>query len=535
MNTEPLISINNLAIAFKQGGNIIEVVKGVDISIHRGETLALVGESGSGKSLTAHAIMKLLPYPMAFHPTGNIIFDNKNILDWNQNQMRAIRGNRIGMIFQEPMTALNPLHTIEKQISEVIEQHRGIKRRDTRPLVLDLLNKVKIHNPEQRLSSYPHELSGGQRQRVMIAMALANEPELLIADEPTTALDVTVQREILDLLLELQHDHQLAMLLISHDLGVVKHMANRVAIMRQGEIIEQGPCQEIFNNPQQDYTRMLLNSEPSGTPAKINLDKVDDNHNILETDQLNVTFTLQKNLFGKPIKQLTAVNQATVSLKPGHTLGIVGESGSGKSTLAMAVLRLLKSTGQIIFDSQNITGYQEKQLRSLRQEFQVVFQDPFASLSPRMTVSEIIQEGLKIHTNITPEKREQRVINVMNEVGLDVETRHRYPHEFSGGQRQRIAIARALILNPKLLILDEPTSALDKAVQVQVIDLLRELQHHRGLSYIFISHDLKVIKAISHDIIVMKEGNIVEQGTAETVLTEPKESYTQQLMSASFA
>lgn len=534
-NSEPLLSIKDLSIAFKNGGKPQTVVKQVNLEIHKGQTLALVGESGSGKSLTAHAILKLLPYPLAFHPSGEIWFDHTDLLTLSQSQMRSIRGNRIGMIFQEPMTALNPLHTVEKQIGEVICQHRGIKPRAATPLVVELLNKVKIDDPQQRLASYPHELSGGQRQRVMIAMALANEPQLLIADEPTTALDVTVQREVLDLLIDLQQHHQLGLLLITHDLGVVKHMATTVAVMKNGEIIETGSCDQLFSNPQHDYTQSLINSEPKGEPVDIDeqtsgsTDAV-----ILETQKLNVHFTLEKNLFGKPTKQLHAVRNASISLSAGRTLGIVGESGSGKSTLAMAILRLIESDGDIYLNQQLISKLNQRQLRARRRDFQIVFQDPFASLSPRMTVSEIIQEGLNVHAALTPSEREDKVKSVMNEVGLDESSRHRYPHEFSGGQRQRIAIARALILNPKLLILDEPTSALDKAVQVQVVDLLRHLQKQRGLSYLFISHDLNVVKAISHDIIVMRRGDIVESGAASKVLSAPENEYTKTLLEACF-
>lgn len=543
-----LLQVNDLSVAFRQGGgSITEVVKHVSFTVHRGETVALVGESGSGKSMTAHAIMKLLPYPMAFHPNGEIWFKDQDLIQLTPQKMQGIRGNKIGMIFQEPMTALNPLHTIDKQIGEVISRHRGINLKQARPFILSLLDKVQIPNPGSRLKSYPHELSGGQRQRVMIAMALANEPELLIADEPTTALDVTVQKEILQLLKKLQREENLGLLLITHDLGVVKHMAQQVLVMKSGEIVESNDCQKIFSHPSHKYTKLLLQSKPDGSPADVvTVNNQEVEKALLSTSQLNVSFTTRKSLFGKPLEQFQAVKEASFKLNKGTTLGIVGESGSGKSTLALAILRLVKSEGNIEFDGIRISDIKEKKLRSLRKDFQVVFQDPFASLSPRMTAEEIIQEGLNIHTPsngadkpgagaLTPEEKEQRVKNVMWEVGLDSELRHRYPHEFSGGQRQRIAIARALILNPSLLILDEPTSALDKTVQVQVVNLLRELQQRRQLTYLFISHDLSVVKALSHQIIVMKDGEIVEQGPAEMVLSQPENPYTQRLMAATLS
>ena len=539
----PLLQVNDLSVAFRQGDSITEVVKKISFDIQQGETVALVGESGSGKSMTAHAIMKLLPYPMAFHPSGEILFKGQDLIQFSPKQMQKIRGNQIGMIFQEPMTALNPLHTIDKQIGEVICQHRGINIKQARPLILDLLKKVQIPNPESRLKSYPHELSGGQRQRVMIAMALANEPRLLIADEPTTALDVTVQKEILHLLKGLQQQENLGLLLITHDLGVVKHMAQRVLVMKDGELVESNECQTIFNEPSHPYTKSLLQSAPSGTPADIGSSQQEDTTPLLTTSNLNVSFTVRKSLLGKPLERFRAVKDANIRIHKGTTLGIVGESGSGKSTLALAILRLIESEGEIRFDNTLISDIREKHLRSLRKNFQVVFQDPFASLSPRMTAEEIIQEGLNIHNPsnsgntetaqpLSKDEKEQRVKDVMREVGLDSELRHRYPHEFSGGQRQRIAIARALILNPALLILDEPTSALDKTVQVQVVDLLRELQQNRQLTYLFISHDLSVVKALSHQIIVMKDGEIVEQGQADSVLSRPSNAYTQQLIAA---
>jgi len=527
----PLLSIKDLSVAFHQASNSVTVVDKISFDIAHNETLALVGESGSGKSMTAHAIMKLLPYPVAHHPSGSITFEGDELLHYNQRQMQRLRGRRIGMIFQEPMTALNPLHTVEKQLSEVLILHRGLRQPALRTKVIELLHKVQIQSPEKRLKAYPHELSGGQRQRVMIAMALANEPTLLIADEPTTALDVTVQREILGLLQNLQKEMGMAILLITHDLGVVRHMANRVAVMHQGKLIELQDSEALFDAPQQEYTRTLLNSHPKGMP----LTPSDTNkESLLETKQLSVSFPLNKPLFGKPTRFVHAVKNISLKLTAGQTLGVVGESGSGKSTLAMAILRLLDAQGEITFQKNKLHELNEKKLRPLRKHMQVVFQDPFASLSPRMTVAEIIAEGLSVHTELDHSNREQAVIKVMDEVGLLAADRHRYPHEFSGGQRQRIAIARALVLNPKLLILDEPTSALDRAVQVQVIDLLRDLQHKRGLTYLFISHDLNVVKALSHQVLVMKGGEMVEYGNAREVLEKPQQAYTQRLLQASF-
>ncbi|BFM16397.1 ABC transporter ATP-binding protein [Maricurvus nonylphenolicus] len=527
----PLLRVENLQVAFHQGQTSVTPVSDVSLEIHSGETLALVGESGSGKSLTAHAIMRLLPYPAAHHPSGSIKLDEQELIDLPLNKMRSIRGRRIGMIFQEPMTALNPLHNVEKQISEVIKLHQNNSRNGLREKVLALLEKVKIPNAEDKLKAYPHELSGGQRQRVMIAMALANNPELLIADEPTTALDVTVQREILDLLQELQATDNMAMLLITHDLGVVRHVAHRVAVMHQGKLVETAETATLFSQPQHPYTQELLNSDPTGTPVTL----PEEPERLLHTKDLCVSFPLHKPLFKKPSRFLHAVKQANIHLDKGSTLGIVGESGSGKSTLAMAILRLLESSGDIHYREYTLNALTEKQLRPLRSKIQVVFQDPFASLSPRMTVSEIVAEGLVVHSQDSKEEIDRKVVEVLAEVGISADMRHRYPHEFSGGQRQRIAIARALILNPEIIILDEPTSALDRAVQVQVVDLLRSLQEKHQLSYIFISHDLKVVKALSHQVIVMRNGEIVETGNASKVLVEPEQEYTQVLLEASFA
>ena len=529
--TETLLSIEDLSVTFHQGHESSNVVDRVNLSLHQGKTLALVGESGSGKSVTAHSVLKLLPYPMASHPHGRILYRGSNLLELDEQEIRSIRGNKIGMIFQEPMTALNPLQRVEKQIGEVLLEHGENSRESIREKVLDLLTLVKIPDPEQKLRAFPHELSGGQRQRVMIAMALANQPEILIADEPTTALDVTVQREILELLKSLQKEQQLSLLLITHDLGVVQHMADEVAVMKNGQILETQSVRQLFSSPTQPYTQSLLNAAPSGRPTTV----VSASATVLlSAKDLKVNYTLKKTLFGKPKVQLAAVKNANLELRPGETLGIVGESGSGKSTLALALLRLIESEGTIVFDAQKISSVAENQLRHLRSRLQVVFQDPFASLSPRMTISEIIGEGLKIHSTLSPHKLREKVIKTMTEVGLDPQSRHRYPHEFSGGQRQRVAIARALILDPALIVLDEPTSALDRAVQSQVIELLRELQTKRGLSYLFISHDLKVVQAVSHRVMVMKDGEIVECGNAEQILKKPQHEYTKNLIAASF-
>ncbi len=529
MNREPLLHVHDLSISFHQGETVSHVVKNVSFDIHKGETLALVGESGSGKSVTAYAIMRLLPYPMAFHPSGEIWFEQQDLLQLPEQTMLQLRGNRIGMIFQEPMTALNPLHTVEKQIAEILILHKGLDKTAIRKRTLELLELVQLPNPEQRLGAYPHELSGGQRQRVMIAMALANEPDILIADEPTTALDVTVQREILNLLMTLQAKLDMALLLITHDLGVVKHFADRVAVLYDGCLVEQAPTTTLFNSPQQAYTRELLQSEPSGHPISV---KTDTGHTRLRTEALSVSFPLNKPLFRKPDKFLHAVKAASISVPAGTTLGIVGESGSGKSTLALAILRLISSQGSIRLDEHELQGLGEKEIRPLRKSMQIVFQDPFSSLSPRMTVSEIIAEGLSLHSPMPEAGIDAKVVEVMREVDLDPDTRHRYPHEFSGGQRQRIAIARALILDPELVFLDEPTSALDRAVQVQVVNLLRRLQRERGITYIFISHDLKVVKALSHTIAVMRKGEIVEYGPAENVFQRPTQAYTRELLEA---
>lgn len=530
-----LLSINNLSVSFHQENDDSHIVKHISLDIDDCETVALVGESGSGKSLTAHAIMRLLPYPVAFHSSGEIFFDDNDLLSLPMSAMKDIRGSQIGMIFQEPMSALNPLHTIEKQIAEVVKIHQSNKQKLTkkalREKVLALLTQVQIKDPESKLRSYPHQLSGGQRQRVMIAMALANKPRLLIADEPTTALDVTIQKEILDLLKELQQAYQMGLLLITHDLGVVKYTADRILVMQEGEIVERGDTKTVLTQPEHSYTQRLINSQPSGDPVPLDHEGPQLTP-IMSTQSLSVKFPTSKPLFGKCKDFFHALSNISLELTTGSTLGVVGESGSGKSTLAFAMLKLLASEGSIFLNGEDISQLTEKRLRPLRRTMQVVFQDPFASLSPRMSIKQIISEGLELHEKLRSEDIEKRVDNIMLEVGMDPSTKHRYPHEFSGGQRQRIAIARALILNPKVLFLDEPTSALDRVVQMQIIELLRKLQKERKLSYIFISHDIHVIKALSHKLLVIKNGEIVEHGDAKSLLQQPQHKYTQTLLAA---
>ncbi|MFJ4373412.1 ABC transporter ATP-binding protein [Pseudomonas japonica] len=529
MNKDTLIEVRDLAVEFVSGTQQQRVVEGVSFDIRRGETLALVGESGSGKSVTAHSILRLLPYPLARHPAGSIRYGEQDLLHLDEKKMRHIRGNRIAMIFQEPMTSLNPLHNIEKQINEVLMLHKGLRGKEATARTLELLELVGIPDPLKRLKALPHELSGGQRQRVMIAMALANEPELLIADEPTTALDVTVQLKILELLKRLQAKLGMALLLISHDLNLVKRIAHRVCVMQRGCIVEQSSCEELFRAPQHPYTKMLLGAEPSGKPAAN-----PEGAPLLEVEDLRVWFPIRKGLLRRTVDHVKAVDGINFSLPQGQTLGIVGESGSGKSTLGLAILRLIGSKGAIRFEKQRLDGMSQQQVRPLRREMQVVFQDPFGSLSPRMCVNDIVGEGLRIHRIGTEAEQEQAIMEALREVGLDPETRHRYPHEFSGGQRQRIAIARALVLKPALILLDEPTSALDRTVQRQVVELLRALQTKYNLTYLFISHDLAVVKALSHQLMVVKQGQVVEQGPAASIFAAPQHPYTQQLLEAAF-
>ncbi|GLX14716.1 ABC transporter ATP-binding protein [Pseudomonas straminea] len=524
-----LVEIRDLSVAFVSGEHSRSVVKHISFDIRRGETLALVGESGSGKSVTAHSILRLLPYPLAQHPSGSITYAGQDLLKLSEKKLRGIRGNRIAMVFQEPMTSLNPLHSIEKQVNEVLALHKGLRGKAATQRTLELLELVGIPEPHKRLKALPHELSGGQRQRVMIAMALANEPELLIADEPTTALDVTVQLKILELLKDLQARLGMAMLIITHDLKLVRRIAQRVCVMQNGELVEQADCETLFTTPQHPYTCELLAAEPDGDPVAC-----EEAQPILEVEDLRVWFPIKKGLLRRTVDHVKAVDGINFSLPRGQTLGIVGESGSGKSTLGLAILRLIGSQGGIRFGEHHLGGLSQRQVRPLRREMQVVFQDPFGSLSPRMTVGMIIGEGLRIHRIGNEAEQEQAIIDALLEVGLDPESRHRYPHEFSGGQRQRIAIARALVLKPALILLDEPTSALDRTVQRQVVDLLRSLQAKYNLSYLFISHDLAVVRAISHQLMVVKQGQVVEQGDARQVFEAPQHPYTRQLLEAAF-
>ena len=529
--TSPLLSVRDLSVAFTQGGQDSTAVDHISFDIARGETIALVGESGSGKSVSALSVLKLLPYPPASHPSGQILFDGQNLLAMSEKELRRVRGNKITMIFQEPMTSLNPLHTIERQIGEILRVHQGMGERKSRERTLDLLRQVGIRDPEKRLDAYPHQLSGGQRQRVMIAMALANEPDLLIADEPTTALDVTVQAQILELLAELKARKGMSMLFITHDLGIVRKIADRVCVMTHGKIVESGPTKEIFEHPKHEYTKHLLAAEPKGRPPVADSAA----KAVMEGDQIKVWFPIKQGFFRRTVDHVKAVDGIDVKVRAGQTLGVVGESGSGKTTLGLALCRMISSQGRIHFNGRDIDGFSFNAMRPLRNELQIVFQDPFGSLSPRMSVSEIIQEGLAIHEpKLSPDEREERVIDVLKEVGLDLESRHRYPHEFSGGQRQRIAIARAMVLKPRFVMLDEPTSALDMSVQAQVVDLLRSLQAKHDLAYLFISHDLKVVRALANDVIVMRNGKVVEHGPSEQIFERPQTEYTRALISAAF-
>ncbi|MFN4282557.1 MAG: ABC transporter ATP-binding protein [Alphaproteobacteria bacterium] len=535
----PLLQVRDLSVTFRarpaphdaplRPGDV-QAVKNVSFDIAKGETLALVGESGSGKSVTALSLLQLLPYPTAQHPSGSIRFAGQELVGAAEPAMRKIRGARISMIFQEPMTSLNPLHTVEKQIGEVLAIHKGLGRAAARARTLELLKLVGLQNAEQRLSAYPDELSGGQRQRVVIAMALANEPDLLIADEPTTALDVTIQAQILALLEDLQSKLGMAILLITHDLGIVRRMTERVCVMTQGEIVEAGATAEIFAAPKHPYTQKLLAAEPKGAAGR----SLDGQPELARVEDLKVWFPIKAGVFRRTVDHVKAVDGVTVSLRAGRTVGIVGESGSGKTTLGLALLRLLSSTGAIRFDGRDLQGMNQRELRPLRREMQIVFQDPFSSLSPRLSVGEIVGEGLKVHGIGDAEERRALIDQALAEVGLDPAMRERFPHEFSGGQRQRISIARALVLKPKLIVLDEPTSALDMSVQAQIVDLLRALQDKHGLAYLFISHDLKVVRALADELVVVKDGKVVEQGPAARVFDAPATAYTKALMAAAF-
>ncbi|MDE0985220.1 MAG: ABC transporter ATP-binding protein [Yoonia sp.] len=523
-----LLKVKDLTVGFRQDGAISHAVRGVSFEVHKGETVALVGESGSGKSVTALSTVQLLDDNAQIG--GSITYAGHEMVGASEPELRAVRGNDISFIFQEPMTSLNPLHTIERQLTESIELHQGLRGSGVKTKIIELLNQVGIRDGASRLGAYPHQLSGGQRQRVMIAMALANGPELLIADEPTTALDVTIQAQILDLLAELKRDVGMSMLFITHDLTIVRKIADRVCVMKDGEIVEAGPTAEIFGNPQHPYTKMLLSAESAGVPAPV----PDGSKVIIETDQLKIWFPIHAGLLKRTVGYVKAVNNATLTVRAGETVGIVGESGSGKTTLALAIMRLIGSEGRITFQGTDIHALTPKQMRPLRGDIQIVFQDPYGSLSPRMTVAEIIAEGLAIHGLAPGKNRRDMVAEIMGEVGLDPALMDRYPHEFSGGQRQRIAIARAMILRPKLLVLDEPTSALDMTVQVQIVELLRDLQVKFGLAYLFISHDLKVVRALSHKVMVMKQGDVVEVGDAVDIFNSPQSEYTKALMAAAF-
>lgn len=531
MTDQPLIRIENLSVAFASEHEQVMAVRDVSFDIRPGETLALVGESGSGKSVTAHSILRLLPYPQAHHPSGRILYKGEDLLQASEKRLRQVRGNRISMIFQEPMSSLNPLHTVERQINEVLVLHKGLNKSAARERTLELLDLVGIPDPASRLGAYPHELSGGQRQRVMIAMALANEPELLIADEPTTALDVTVQLKVLELLKTLQQKLGMALLLISHDLNLVRRIAHRVCVMYQGYVVEENECAALFTDPRHEYTQRLIAADPTGDPVTVD----EQAPVILRAEELRVWFPIRKGVMRRTVDHVKAVTDASFTLKAGHTLGIVGESGSGKTTLGLALLRLIESKGLIECNGQRLDGLSQNAVRPMRRQFQVVFQDPFGSLSPRMSIAQIISEGLDIHGIGTTAEREQMVIQALQEVGLEPDTRHRYPHEFSGGQRQRVAIARALVLKPSLILLDEPTSALDRTVQGQVVELLRDLQRRHNLSYLFISHDLAVVRALSHELMVIRHGEIVEQGSAREIFASPQHEYTHELFEAAFA
>ncbi|MGL5006294.1 MAG: ABC transporter ATP-binding protein [Plesiomonas sp.] len=523
----PLIEIRNLHINVRQGKTDTTLVQDISLTIMRGETLALVGESGSGKSVTALSILQLHPESVHY-PKGDITYAGNNLLHSTEQQLRGLRGNKIGMIFQEPMVSLNPLHTVQQQLAESLDIHQGISGTQADTLILAWLHKVGIRHPEKKLSAFPHQLSGGERQRIMIAMALINEPDLLIADEPTTALDVSVQAQILTLLKQLQRDLNMAMLFITHDLNIVKSLANRVAVMRHGQIVETATTAALFSTPKHPYTQQLIHAEPRGKPIPITSPAPE----LLQVDNLQVWFPIKKGFFKRTVDHIKAVNNISFTLRKGESLGLVGESGSGKSTCGLALLRLIDAQGNIEFADHALNTFNRKQMLPYRSRIQIIFQDPFSALSPRMPVGEIIAEGFKLHANPSPQTCEASVIAIMQEVGLDPATRHRYAFEFSGGQRQRIAIARALILKPQLLILDEPTSSLDRTVQAQILDLLKQLQQTHSLSYLFISHDLTVVKALCHRMLVLKEGCIVEEGKTEDLFAHPKEIYTKMLIQA---
>lgn len=532
--SKPLLEVEDLSVSFRQRQQrqtiIADIVKNISFNLHAGETLALVGESGSGKSLSALSILQLLPYPQAFHPTGSIRYRGTELVNAEQTVLQKVRGNDISIIFQEPMTALNPLHVIEKQIAESLSLHQAISGANARAKIIELLTQVGIDHPASRLGAYPHQLSGGQRQRVMLAMALANKPQLLLADEPTTALDVTVQAKILDLLKDLQQQRNLGILLITHDLNMVRKVADRVLVMQAGRIVEGGATTRIFTAPEKQYTQTLLSAQPKPRAPAAPTD-----NKIIEVAHLKVWFPIKQGILKRTVGYVKAVNDASLLLKPGHTVGIVGESGSGKTTLALALLRLIKSEGRISYLGNNINRVEGKQLKAMRRQLQMVFQDPYGALSPRLSITEIVSEGLDAHSLVTDaDERDRRVVEILKEVEIDPEVRYRYPHELSGGQRQRIAIARALIMAPKVLFLDEPTSALDRTVQMQVLELLNRIQRQHGLSYVFISHDISVVRAIADELLVMQAGDVVEQGNAAGIFESPAHPYTRALLNAAF-
>ena len=528
---QPLLDVRDLSVAFHQPSGDTIAVNHVSFSIQRGQCVALVGESGSGKSVSALSVLKLLPYPTASHPSGSILFNGRDLLTMSEREMRGIRGNDISIIFQEPMTSLNPLHTIESQIGEVLQLHHGVGGQMARSRTLELLTQVGIPEPQTRLNSYPHQLSGGQRQRVMIAMALANEPDLLIADEPTTALDVTVQAQILALLAEIRKRLGMSLLFITHDLGIVRRIADVVCVMNGGKIVEQGPVEEVFTAPKHPYTRALLAAEPKPDPAPPR----PESPVVISTDDLKVWFPIKRGLLRSTVGHIKAVDGVSLSVRKGETLGVVGESGSGKTTLGLALLRLISSDGPIVFLGSQIQGLRFQEMRPFRRDMQIVFQDPFGALSPRMSIGDIVAEGLSVHQkSLSQTEREARVIQALRDVGLDPATRFRYPHEFSGGQRQRISIARAVVLEPNFVVLDEPTSALDMLFQAQMVDLLRELQRRRDLTYMFISHDLRVVASLASHLIVMRDGKVVEEGAAADLFKRPQTDYTRALFAAAF-
>jgi microcin C transport system ATP-binding protein len=529
---DTLLTVKDLSVSFGRGRGEIRAVRNVSFDIRRGETLALVGESGSGKSVSALSILQLLPYPTAHHPSGSIKIGGQELVGAASDTMQKIRGDRIAIVFQEPLTSLNPLHTIEKQVSEIMFVHKKMTPAAARARTVELLREVGLPNAEERLKSYPHQLSGGQRQRVMIAMALANDPDLLIADEPTTALDVTIQAQILALLRRLQRERGMSVLLITHDLGIVRKVSDRICVMKDGEIVEHGETARVFEAPGHDYTRLLMAAEPKGNPLPAQADA----EPVVTAENLRVWFPVRRGVLRRTVGHIKAVDGVDVTVREGHTVGVVGESGSGKTTLAMGLLRLERSEGAIAFEGTRIDGFGWAEMRPLRRSMQIVFQDPYSSLSPRLSIGQVIEEGLRVHglAGATYEERRAVISQALTEVGLPPEAQDRYPHEFSGGQRQRIAIARAMVLKPKFVVLDEPTSALDMSVQAQIVDLLRDLQDRHGLAYLFISHDLRVIRALADELIVMKDGKVVEQGPADRIFESPAEEYTRALIAAAF-